>query len=402
MDLSNKPLIRVLCAEPLEGRWLLSGSAPASASEPASTPTYDLDVPEEVSEDEEEEEGEVIIKESDLPTNVLAAFRAEFADAKIDVVELEEDDERGSEYGITAETATGEVEVTISPDGVIVERELEMDHANLPKGVVDKVLEEFPDAVINGAADLTNGSYEVLYALGGKQWETEATPTSPAAAPTPPTTPPADDEEPAAPLPVTAPTPLQLADASVPFAPSAEEVSAEATAQSQDAQTVAQADEAATDAERQRREDAIEKNAAAAKAATATTIPFDDRTVRALDALAAGAGATVWLPEVAGALIDVLPINLDAIEQSMQDVLRQVGTLGSQMKGSSALTTGATRLAMAATLVAAVKVLLNQSKKTSTTRPALVFGPSGTSWGWVLGTTDPKRRRQIISRQREP
>src|SRR5688572_13492435 len=119
MDLSNKPLTRVLCAEPLEGRWLLSGSAPSSASEPASTPTYDLDVPEEVSEDEEEEEGEIIIKESDLPADILAAFRGEFADATIDVVALEEDDERGTEYGITAETDDGEVEVTISPAGEI-------------------------------------------------------------------------------------------------------------------------------------------------------------------------------------------------------------------------------------------------------------------------------------------
>ena len=401
MDLSNKPLTRVLCAEPLEGRWLLSGSPPTSASEPASTSTYDLVDTEEISEDEEEEEGEVVISESDLPAHVLAAFRAEFADATIYVVELEEDDERGSEYGITAETATGEVEVTISPDGVIVERELEMDHANLPKGVIDKVLEQFPDAEINGAADLANGSYEVLYARAGKQWETEANPV-PAAPPTPtPTTPPPVDEEPAAPLPAAAPPPIQVADASVPFAPTAaEEVVAEATGQSQDAQPVAQADASEADAERQRREDAIEKNAAAK--AAATTIRFDDRTARALDALASGAGATVWLPEVAGALIDVLPINLDAIEQSMQDVLRQVGTMGAKMKGGSALTTGATRLAMAATLVAAVKVLLNHSKKTATTRPALVFGPSGTSWGWVLGTTDPKRSRRIASRQREP
>jgi hypothetical protein len=390
MDPSIKPLMRVLCAEPLEGRWLLSAAAQPSPAQPDAPPTVTVTLGEFEQVGTEEEDGDVAISPSQLPTNVLDAFNARFGGATIEEVELEEDDERGTEYGITAEHGGREVEVTISPAGEIVETETFIEPDELPPEVVEQIRKEFGDAEIIEAAALGGDKYEVmLTATDGLQYEGEATRIETSAPPTT-TPPPVDDQPTQAP----APAPTQFAGAADGIASEPADASATAAAQPSPEQVaVAQASAAATDADAQSREDAIEKNARA-KDAAATTFPVGgDRVAEALDALAAGKGASVWLPEVAGALVNVLPIDFKAIEQSVQDVLRQVGTLTAP-RGASPITTGATRVAMAATLVAAVKVLLNQSRKSAQKRPALVFGPGTSSWGWVLGTSDAQRRRR--------
>src|SRR5687768_3034578 len=141
MDLSNKPLTRVLCAEPLEGRWLLSGSA--NSSEVAAAPAPGVTIEEEFEQDEEEEEGETEILESDLPAPVLAAFQAAFSSATISTVEREEEDGE-VEYGITATKDNGRtIDVTLTPDGEILETEtfFKDPATELPQSVSDKVRE---------------------------------------------------------------------------------------------------------------------------------------------------------------------------------------------------------------------------------------------------------------------
>ena len=397
MDLSNKPpLMRVLCAEPLEGRWLLSGAPPSSS---ATTPAIVVTVLEPFEEEDEEEETDQIIAEADLPAEVLAEFKAQFVNAQIKEVERE-DEEEGLQYGIDAIKADGQrVDVTFSPEGQILDTEVFLDLDEVPQAVADRARAE-TGGTITEVSTSGNNEYEVQTTRDdGTEFEgllSWQQPEQPTASPEEPT---AQPNTPAVPAPIT------FADASTTVAspPAGDGTFGAIPSESAEAQQVAQADSAAkSDAEAKAREDAIKKNAAAKVAAAATTLPAD-QTLRALEALAAGVGANIWLPEVAGALVNVLPINLDGIEKSMQDVLQQVGTLGGKVNGESALASGATRLAMTATLVAAVKVLLNQSKRAKSTRPALVFGPgAASSWGWVLGTTDARRRRHVPSRLREP
>jgi hypothetical protein len=375
---------------------LLSGTTPTDPAQFPMIATVTLSEPEKVAEDEDE--SEAVVDEADLPAKVLEAFRNEFGNAEIDEITFEEDDERGTEYDITAQTEQGEVEVTISPIGQIVETERTIDPSELPQDVIDKLQATFQGAEITGAADLGNGLYDLEYTFGGEEFEVEAARSEQAAPPAPPLA-----EEPPAAAPVgDAPTPTQFADASTPVTSAAADPIVDAVpSESPETPQMAQADNADDDeAQRRAREDAIKKNATAKKT-TATTIPAD-RLSQALENLAAGAGATVWLPQVAGAMVDVLPIDVDGIERGLQDVLRQFGTLagGATAKAQSSLVTGVSRLAMGATLVAAIKVLLDHSKKGAASAPVLSFGPVQSSWGWMLGTTSRNRRR-ISSRQRE-
>jgi len=402
MDLSPKSP-RCLCAEPLEGRWLLSGAAAADPSDTDAVPGSAVTVTDREQITEDEEETEVEIPLAQVPANVLAAFGAEFPDATIEEVELEEDDERGIEYGISAIDGGREIDITVSPQGQIVERETSIDLAEVPQAVIDKILEERPGAELESAADLGGGSYEVEFtAADGGEWEYEL--TVPNASPT---APPVDEagESPALPSPPAAgpvgsasDTPDVLTDTGEPSA--------------QHQQAVASAERTTTAAGAEAREDddeAIEAARAAAEAA-ATTIPsiLDERVTRALEALAAGTGAPVWLPDIAGALAAGLPIDIGALERELQEVLDELGALtanASAAAEASPITVGATRLAAAVMLVAAVKLLTHQARKPVGHSP-IVFGPGNSTWGWVLGSSTttaarPRRRRITLLRQHD-
>src|SRR5687768_6042464 len=104
MDLSHTPLNRLLCAEPLEGRWLLSGTAAATAAAPADTTAPVVDVLELEQEEDEGDDGDSEIAASQLPPAVLDVFRSRFPGAHITEAEVEDEDE-GIQYGVTAEHA---------------------------------------------------------------------------------------------------------------------------------------------------------------------------------------------------------------------------------------------------------------------------------------------------------
>ena len=90
--LSNRPLNRLLCAERLEGRWLLSGSRAIEdhRSPPhAHQPTFSRSAR---SSRTRQTRTKVEIDASDLPASVLAAFNEQFPGAEIDEAEVEDED----------------------------------------------------------------------------------------------------------------------------------------------------------------------------------------------------------------------------------------------------------------------------------------------------------------------
>src|SRR5687768_7117992 len=74
MEFWNNPRNRLLCAEPLEHRRLLSGAAPADAAEG------------------DEDSGDREIETSDLPRQVIDALQVRFPDVELLEAELTDDD----------------------------------------------------------------------------------------------------------------------------------------------------------------------------------------------------------------------------------------------------------------------------------------------------------------------
>src|SRR5687768_9932175 len=121
MALSNKPLDRLLCAESLEGRWLLSGVGPPWSVGYYAAGGGAVAVLEFGPADNEPDE-DVEIAASELPAKVLAAFMAQFPDAEISDAQREIEDGQ-IEFDVNAEVDGREIDVSMTPDGQILEVE---------------------------------------------------------------------------------------------------------------------------------------------------------------------------------------------------------------------------------------------------------------------------------------
>src|SRR5687767_7944381 len=132
MNLGNKPANRLLCAELLERRWLLSAGGAAGANADAALAAIGgrVQLIEREQEIEEEEE-EVEIEPSALPAKILAAFNERFPGAEILEAEVEEED--GTEYGVNALFNGQTLDVTLASDGTILETEIMVSSDALPK-----------------------------------------------------------------------------------------------------------------------------------------------------------------------------------------------------------------------------------------------------------------------------
>src|SRR5687768_5637452 len=123
MDLWNSRPCRLLCAEPLEGRWLLSGLAAPSVGDAEDSNASDGDAP------------AATLEPLELPDQVAAALQARFPGARLVEAELDTEDGAAAFY-VTAEFDGETVEVTISPIGEVLEIEVDESPPVTPGGEV--------------------------------------------------------------------------------------------------------------------------------------------------------------------------------------------------------------------------------------------------------------------------
>src|SRR5436309_2190066 len=108
LDLRKRPESRLLCAEPLEGRRLLSAAAYAAALSPS--PTADGG------------DADVVVAPADLPAQVVAALRARFPGAQPAASDLTVSGEQ-LVYDVTAHLGGRTVDVRLTPAGGPVDSE---------------------------------------------------------------------------------------------------------------------------------------------------------------------------------------------------------------------------------------------------------------------------------------
>jgi len=423
MDLSHADWNRLLCAEPLEGRWFLSAPADVSTAAAADdTGTAEILVVER--EEDEDEDGDRRIAESQLPSAVAEAFEVRFPGADITAAEVEEEDE-GTQYGVTAEHDGGTIDVTLSPTGQIIETEEFISDAEIPQAVLERLRERFPGLDIDDideAAITTRGgseTYEVaFFDATGIEWEAELSYSPPAPVPEPPPTSGGGGEEPgeapasrppAQPAPQTIVPPALANGARSGAARDAERIALDAAARDAvpDDQSAHHVNRAAS-METSRLADQREDTAAAAGRWTELVVGGQaNRVAKALEALAAGRGAAVWLPQVAGVLGDVLTIDVSAVERGLDEVLREIDALTGGLTrrdagtpaGTAAPADVAHRLAALAAVAAGMQLVLLRYSKKNKGGPVVVFNGARSSWGWVLGTATPARPTRNWFRQ---
>src|SRR2546423_6376132 len=113
MDPVKRPRLRLLAAEPLEGRWLLSGIGPAPAD------VGGIEVV-EIGAVADDRGVNIPLAPSRLSEKVVAALDARFPGAKVLAAEYSVED---GEFGLTAELNGRVVGVAITPRGDVVETE---------------------------------------------------------------------------------------------------------------------------------------------------------------------------------------------------------------------------------------------------------------------------------------
>ncbi|MFL5752453.1 MAG: PepSY-like domain-containing protein, partial [Bacteroidia bacterium] len=99
------------------------------------------------------------VKEANVPKAVLDAFKAGFKGAKADKWEKEKDGNYEAEF----KQGGVETSASYSPEGKLMDTEVEMKTADLPKGVSEYVSKNYAGYKISEAAKITDASGKVSY-----------------------------------------------------------------------------------------------------------------------------------------------------------------------------------------------------------------------------------------------
>jgi uncharacterized membrane protein YkoI len=403
--------IRLLCAEPLESRRLLSGLASASPGVPSDiyeqpigaavaapaastasvTPrSHVVEVLEIESADDDEDDDDVEVSLAQLPREVLAALQTRFPGAKL--VEAEFSVEDGDpEFEVAARFDDRLFDVALTPGGTIIEVEEVITSRELPQAVLDWVRQRFPGAEIDEAAIMRQDgvtSYEVVIAVEGGQ-EVEAvllvqevqTPTA--------ASPPGEDSADAA-----ATQSLRLvSDVAELAAPDAESAAPREPSPRQ------------THAPRVNRETSPAAAAGqvdAVNTADPTGATASDETIElvgTLPILVLSEPPAGWLPEIAGVLGDVIVIDTAALEQALQEVVHQIDSLAAAtvaIVGDAGAGRAAFQFAAVVALIVGAHLLRLDTR----------IRTSALCWCFVLppahGGPPPTRRRRTPSRRGTP
>ena len=378
MDLSNKPLDRWLAAEPLESRWLLSGgAAPQFPGDHAGDGGRgELAVLEfEIAEEEPDEDVEVA--PGDLPADVLAAFNAAFPDAEISEA-AREIDEGQLEYDVNAEVAGHEIDVSLSPDGRILEVEESLEPQEMPEHALAALRAAFGDAEIEEASVVEAGgdiTYEFAFTTAGDSRTMETTLGNP---------------------------PLVLADVTPPADLSTDVFSgAIAGAAGADELIAVPVSAVVGDAEPAAVQSPQETPPKPSdSAATKPTVPaaildaLSNPAAQALNALAAGTGASVWLPQAADVIDDIASVDVAAVERKLQSLLGDIesATTKTAAPAAGAGTHALPLAAVAAAVLAAAQLVIIRLRLPKG-GPIRLFNSINSSWSWILGGSDSERRR---------
>lgn len=105
-----------------------------------------------------------------LPKAVVDAVKKRFPALEVNSASKELTDDKKTVYEVTLKDGKKNIDVTLTPAGVIVVIEKEIDHKHLPKVVADAVAAKYPDAVYKLCEEIipvkdgreTLESYEVL------------------------------------------------------------------------------------------------------------------------------------------------------------------------------------------------------------------------------------------------
>ena len=441
MDREHQPIpgsrIRLHSVESLEERWLLSGlTAPVDpAGEPPSpvadiAPTSLASVASAVADSshefssavevvelevatEDDDSAAVEIAPSNLPTAIVDTLDARFPGAE--VVEAELSIEDGTpEYDVTAEWGGHLIGLTMMADGRIIEMERAVTAGELPRPVLEWVQQNFPGAVIDEADFVTQAgteSYELLIATPGQQ-AFEATLRvqgvgTPLSIPTAQET---GERFDSVPTPVSGPVDvsqaISLSEGNAREAPLESETSAKPESEREAIQAAVAQEPSPERAESQKadsdRADAATNgdaeqgysNTTATDTSTAR-VPGSRATdlvdtVRAIAESVASASPIAWLPQIAGVLSDVLPMDVAAVERGLQQLLDEIDLLAEIVTGDTAVTSAALRVAVIAGLITGAELVIIDSRK-ARGGLALESNTANSSWSWVLGTATPKR-----------
>lgn len=344
---------------------------------------------------------EVMVVVSAMPREVLDAFARLFPGATPIEGQFGVDDGE-PEYDVIAEVDGREVDVTFTPGGELIETELELTSGELPREVLDWVRDNFGDAPIDEASvQLEDGvvSYEVTVAdAAGADRDVEAMLRVPGA--TAPNFPgigqggdAGDETDSVSPTPAPVPDPRFAASAPVAAADRAAPADTETSAERDagDAADTSQAragDPAGEGPAQPMTGPPVNGSRNGPSIADASSgLARGARMAAALRALAAGAPAHAWLPQLEEMLSDVFPpLDAGAAECRLDELLAEIDALAQRLTldaGEAGFSPS--HLAVVAALVAVAQLYFLNSRRTGG-GPTLVFNAAGTTWSWVVGT----------------
>jgi hypothetical protein len=134
--------------------------------------------------------------------------------------------------------------------------------------------------------------------------------------------------------------------------------------------------------------------AAAAAAPIASTVMkiVANPAARALQVLAAGTGASAWLPQAADVIEHVASIEVAAVERKLQGLLQDIESMTVKPATAKTVTRSAIPLTVAAAVFAAAQLAIIRLRLPKG-GPILVFNSINSSWSWVLGNSSSTERR---------
>ena len=86
----------------------------------------------------------------------------------------------------------------------------------------------------------------------------------------------------------------------------------------------------------------------------------------------------------------MLPIDVAAVERSLQQLLHEIDSLAENVTGETSVASSALRVAVIAGLITGAELVIIDSRK-SRRWPVLETNSDNSSWSWVLGAAPRKR-----------
>lgn len=384
---SQRPQHRLLCVEALEDRWLLSGLLLPAHSAPATQETVLRGAVQvvELRAATELGDSDVPIAPSEVPTNIVATLHARFPGAELLAAELST--EGGTPvYEVSAEVNGQPIDVRLTRNGDLMETERALTSGELPQSVLDWVRQHFPGAVIREATLVTEAggvSYEVLIA-GPEGREIEATfrfqdAQTPRASIGP--------DQPVGDRPdfvrMTTTAAAETPAPQVPLAP-------ESPGKSEADGTAKQASGAPAPLREQTAPPPTDWQRAITQTDRHTLEQTSPGGGEPQVESVANVSRTTWLPQVAGVISELLPIDVARVEQALRQLLGEIDALAEKAGGERGVKSVAWQVVIVAALITSARLVLLESRR-SRREPVLAAAAANSSWSWVLGAATPQR-----------